>query len=96
MKARNKVAMKRGNGTHVYDIYVKKPGNCRHAGGIRAASRYTGSARTRTEETGWKTVRSETGWKTALHKPDSTSSTPRGKKTETAGQPFVRLGDDLV
>ena len=89
MKARNKVAMKRENGTYVYDIYIKKPVNTKTIGAIKAVDKETRTARATSSDTKWKTTLTETGWKTVIDKSDG------GKKAGASRQPFVRLGDDL-
>ena len=90
MKARNKVAMKRENGTYVYDIYIKKPVNTKTIGTIKAVDKETRTARATSSDTKWKTTLTETGWKTVIDRSAKTSSNERASR-----QPFVRLGDDL-
>ena len=100
MKARNKVSMKRDNGTSVYDVYTKKPDKSRHAGEIRAVSKDTTPKKGRNQETVWETLRNESGW-TTVYKSDKSSNNrchghETAEKTEASRQPFARLGDDLI
>ena len=89
MKARNKVAMKRENGTYVYDIYIKKPVNTKTIGTIKAVDKETRTARATSSDTKWKTTLTEAGWKTLKDKSKG------GKNARASRQPCVSLGDDL-
>ena len=101
MKARSKVAMKRENGTYVYDVYIKRPDKGKQKGDIRAVSAVTekvNSPRTamKEEDTVLKTVHGETGWKTVMKTNKDRKPEQQQQQQQQSKQPFGRLGDDLI
>ena len=89
MKAKSKVAMKRENGTYVYDIYIKKPDKGNQA--VNAVN-----------EEGWTTVTyKQYKPKQAEFKGRIPSQPERDERASRnvvreRRQPFARLGDDLI
>ena len=96
MKAKSKVAMKRENGTYVYDIYIKKPDKGNQA--VNAVVNQTVNA---VNEEGWTTVthkqykpKAEFKGRTPAQ-PERDARTGRNALNERR-QPFARLGDNLI